>query len=72
LLSATSLLRGHQAVELQLVCEDRVLRLSERALAVETGRETHEVLTTVDPFLVADLAFVDAARAADPARVLCL
>lgn len=71
LLSATSLLRGHQAIELQLVCQGRVIRLSERALIVETGRETHEVLNAVDPFLVEDLAFVDAVRAADPARVLC-
>jgi predicted dehydrogenase len=71
LLSATSLLRGHQAIELQLVCEGRVVRVSERALVVATGRETDELLTAVDPFLVEDLAFVEAVRAADPARVLC-
>jgi predicted dehydrogenase len=71
LLSAASLLRGSQAIELQLVCEGRVVRLSERALVVETGQETHEVLTTIDPFLVEDQAFVDALGAADPARVLC-
>jgi myo-inositol 2-dehydrogenase/D-chiro-inositol 1-dehydrogenase len=71
LVSATSLLRGSQAIELQLVCEGRVVRLSDRALVVETGQETHEVLTSIDPFLVEDQAFVDAVRAADPARVLC-
>ena len=71
LLSATSLLRGHQAIELQLVCEGRVVRVSERALVVETGRETQEMLSAVDPFRVEDLAFLDAVRAADPARVLC-
>jgi myo-inositol 2-dehydrogenase/D-chiro-inositol 1-dehydrogenase len=71
LLSATSLLRGHQATELQLVCEGRVVRLSERALVVETGRETDELLTTVDPFLVEDLAFLAAVRTTDPGRVLC-
>jgi myo-inositol 2-dehydrogenase/D-chiro-inositol 1-dehydrogenase len=70
-LSATSLLRGSQAIELQLVCEGRVVRLSERALVVETGEETHEVLTTIDPFLVEDQAFVDAVREGDPAGVLC-
>jgi predicted dehydrogenase len=71
LLSATSLLRGHQATELRLVCEGRIVRLSERALVVETGRATDELLTTVDPFLVEDLAFLAAVRTADPARVLC-
>lgn len=71
LLSATSLLRGHQAIELQLVCEGRVVRLSDRALVVETGRESQEMLSMVDPFRVEDLAFLDAVRAGDPARVLC-
>lgn len=71
LLSATSLLRGHQAIELQLVCEGRLVRLSERALVVETGRETQEILSAVDPFQVEDVVFLDAVRAADPARVLC-
>jgi predicted dehydrogenase len=71
LVSATSLLRGHQTLELQLVCEGRVLRLSERALVIETGRETHEFLSAVDPFLVEDLAFLEAVRTGDPAHVLC-
>jgi predicted dehydrogenase len=71
LVSATSLLRGHQTLELQLVCEGRVLRVSERALVIETGRETQELLSAVDPFLVEDLAFLEAVRTRDAARVLC-
>jgi predicted dehydrogenase len=72
-LTATCLLHGRQAIQLQLVCEGRVLTLSEHALVVETGRatETEEFLNTTDPFLVEDQAFLDAVRAHAPERVLC-
>jgi predicted dehydrogenase len=71
MLSATTLLRGGQAIHLQLVCEGRVLTLSERSLVIETGREVDEMLSTADPFLVEDAAFIDAVRLGDPSRVLC-
>ncbi|HEV7664450.1 MAG TPA: Gfo/Idh/MocA family oxidoreductase, partial [Chloroflexota bacterium] len=35
MLSATTLLRGRQAIHLQLVCEGRVLTLSERSLVID-------------------------------------
>ena len=70
-LTATTLLRGGQAIHLQLICEGRVLTLSERSLLIETGREVEEVVATSDPFLVEDRAFLDAIRTADPSRVLC-
>jgi predicted dehydrogenase len=70
-LSATSLLRGHGSIELQLVCEGRLLRLSERCLQVEDGKSVHEFTSTADPFLVEDRAFVTAVRTQDASGVLC-
>jgi myo-inositol 2-dehydrogenase/D-chiro-inositol 1-dehydrogenase len=71
LLSATCLLRGAQAIHLQLVCQDRVLTFSERSLVVETGRQREEHPTSTDPFVVEDRAFIDAVRNADAGAVLC-
>ena len=70
-LTATCLLEGNLAAHLQLVCDGRVLTLSERALRVDTGRETYEVPSTVDAFLVEDTAFVEAVRTGDRSAVLC-
>jgi hypothetical protein len=47
-----------------MVCEGRVLTLSEWMLRIETGRETQDVPSTADAFLVEDTAFVDAIRSA--------
>jgi predicted dehydrogenase len=69
--SATCLLRGPQAVHLQLVCQGRVLTVSERSLIVETGRDMDRVATHSDPFLAEDRAFVEAVRERNPDRVLC-
>jgi predicted dehydrogenase len=69
--SATSLLRGHGPIELQLVCEGRVLRLTERELRVDDGRSVQELATGADPFAVEDRAFVDAVRQDNPSGVLC-
>ncbi len=71
LLSTTSLLAGHGPIELQLVTEGRLLRLSERSLSIETGKAREEVVSTVDPFLMEDTAFLEAALSDDPGRVLC-
>lgn len=71
LFSATSLLRGRQFVGLQLVCEGRVLSVSQQKLVIETGQDTEEVLTSADPFLVEDQAFLEALTTSDPSRMLC-
>jgi predicted dehydrogenase len=71
MLSATSLLRGHQSIHLQLICAGRSLTLSERALVVDTGQHIEEVLTAADPFQVEDANFLDAVRANNPAGILC-
>jgi predicted dehydrogenase len=71
MLSASTLLRGRQAIHLQLVCEGRVLTLSERSLLIESGAESDEVLTGVDPFVVENQAFLEAVRSGDPSPVLC-
>jgi predicted dehydrogenase len=70
-LTATCLLDANLAAHLQLVCEGRVLTLAERVLRVDTDRDTHEVRSTVDPFLVEDTAFVEAVRVGDQGGVLC-
>jgi predicted dehydrogenase len=71
MLSATSLLRGHGPIELQLVCEGRVLRVSEQRLLVESGQSVEELATGADPFLVEDRAFLEAVLGQDPNGVLC-
>jgi len=70
-LTATCLLEGNLAAHLQLVCESRILTLSERMLRIETGRETQEVPSTADAFFVEDTAFVQAVRTGDRGGVLC-
>src|SRR5947209_12981290 len=70
-LTATCLLEGNLAAHLQLVCEGRILTLSERMLRIETGRETQEVPSTADAFFVEDTAFVQAVRTGDRGGVLC-
>jgi predicted dehydrogenase len=70
LFSATTLLAGNQAVQLQLVCRGRVLTISDRRLLIETGRQTEEVLSTADPFQVEDENFLQAVRERDPGAVL--
>jgi myo-inositol 2-dehydrogenase/D-chiro-inositol 1-dehydrogenase len=71
LLSTTSLLRGPQCVQVQFVCEGRTLTLTDAHLLVETGLETTEYPTSVDPFAVEDAAFVNAIRSGRPETVLC-
>jgi predicted dehydrogenase len=69
--SATCLLSGLHAAHVQLVCDGRVVTLSERALVVETGREREEYPTGLDPVQVEDVAFLDAVRAGQPEGALC-
>jgi predicted dehydrogenase len=71
MVSATSLLRGHPRIELELVCEGRVLHVSERHLTIDYGTRVEEMQTQVDPFLVEDRAFVQAVLTGDAAQVLC-
>jgi predicted dehydrogenase len=71
MLSASTLLRGHSRVELQLICEGRVLGLTERWLRVDDGRSVQDFATATDPFLVEDRVFVDAVRRQDPSGVFC-
>jgi predicted dehydrogenase len=70
-LTATCLLEGPLAIQLQLVCDGRALTITERALRLETGLQMEEIPVTVDPFLVEDQVFVQAVRARDPDAVLC-
>lgn len=70
-LTATCLLDGNVAAHLQLICEGRVLTLSERSLLIQTGQSTKEITSQTDPFLVEDRAFLEAVRTSDPTAVLC-
>jgi myo-inositol 2-dehydrogenase / D-chiro-inositol 1-dehydrogenase len=71
ILTSSCLLRGRQAIHLQLVCEGRVITVSEASVVVETGRERYESANTTDPFAVEDAAFLQAIEQSDPTRVLC-
>jgi myo-inositol 2-dehydrogenase / D-chiro-inositol 1-dehydrogenase len=70
-LTATCLLQGNLAAHVSLVCEGRMLTISERSLRIETGRDTEMVESAVDTFLVEDQRFVQAVREQNPASVLC-
>ena len=70
-LTATCLLESKQAVQLELVCEGRVLTQTEQVLRVESGRSRDEQPVESDPFLVEDQAFLRAVRMGDPDHVLC-
>jgi myo-inositol 2-dehydrogenase / D-chiro-inositol 1-dehydrogenase len=71
-LTATCLLEGSLAIQLQLFSEGRQLTLTERYLRIETGREPIvEVPVRVDPFLVEDETFLQAVRDGNPRGVLC-
>ncbi len=69
-LTATTLMRGRQAIHLQLLCEGRAITITEQHTTVEAGRETRRVLTAVDPFLEEDRAFLLAVQSAAPGAVL--
>ena len=66
MLSATCLLEGRQAIQLQLVCEGRVITIGEQHLTIETGKETRQIRVIEDPFLREDEAFVRAVREGSP------
>jgi myo-inositol 2-dehydrogenase / D-chiro-inositol 1-dehydrogenase len=68
--TATCLLQGRQAIHVQLICEGRVITITEQQVLIETGRQVDSFATTVDPIAVEDLAFLDAVRERDPHAVL--
>jgi predicted dehydrogenase len=70
-LTASCLLQGPLAIQLQLVCDGRALTITERALRIDTGRQTEEVPVAADPFLVEDQVFVRAVHDGNPDAVLC-
>ncbi|GAC1313903.1 MAG: hypothetical protein NVSMB2_02610 [Chloroflexota bacterium] len=70
-LTATCLLDGTLAAHIQLICEGRVVTVSERSVLVQTGSDTREILSHTDPFLAEDTAFIGALEAGDPTQVLC-
>jgi predicted dehydrogenase len=68
-LTATTLLRGRQAIHLQLFCEGRAITITEQHVTVETGRDTSQAPTTIDLFLEEDRVFLNAVRAHTPSTV---
>jgi predicted dehydrogenase len=69
--TATSLLAAKHAIHLQLICEGRVLTISEQSVLIDAASDRQELRTSADPFEVEDRAFVDAVRTRDPRLVLC-
>jgi predicted dehydrogenase len=71
-LTATCLLEGPLAIQLQLVSEGRQLTLTEQYLRIETGREPAlNVVVDVDPFQAEDEIFLRAVRDGNPRAPLC-
>ncbi|HET6317305.1 MAG TPA: gfo/Idh/MocA family oxidoreductase, partial [Chloroflexota bacterium] len=68
--SASCILPASAAIHLQLICDGRMVTISEQQVRVETGPEVSTITTGVDPFLAEDVAFMEAVRTADPGRVL--
>jgi predicted dehydrogenase len=68
--TVTDLLQGAQEIQLQLVCRGRMLTVTQQHLLIETGRTTEVVAVTADPFVVENLAFLDAVRTHDLSPIL--
>ncbi len=64
--TATSLLGGAQAIQLQLFCEGHVITITERQLTIDS----ESFSTTVDPFQEEDRLFLAAIRDQNPNAVL--
>jgi predicted dehydrogenase len=72
-LTATCLLQGPLAIQVQLICEGRALTITERSLHIDTGQPgtSQEIAVTADPFVIEDECFLQAVRDGNPRGVLC-
>jgi predicted dehydrogenase len=64
--TATCLLGGVAAAQVQIVCEGLLITITQRSVVYDWGRERREVLTGNDPFVDEDRAFLQAVRHNDP------
>ncbi len=58
--TATCLLGGPAAAQVQIVCEGLLITITQRSVLYDSGRERREVLTGNDPFVDEDRAFLQA------------
>lgn len=68
--TATALLGGLAAAQVQLVCEGIMITITQQSVTYERGREKRQVLTGNDPFVVEDRAFLAAVEDHDPTRLI--
>ena len=68
--TATALLGGLSAAQVQLVCEGIMITITQQSVTYDQGREKRQVLTGNDPFVVEDRAFIAAVQDHDPARLI--
>jgi predicted dehydrogenase len=68
--TATCLLGGVAAAQVQIVCEGLLITITQRGVLYDWGRERREVLTGNDPFVDEDRAFLQAVQRNDPALLV--
>ncbi|HEX6606646.1 MAG TPA: Gfo/Idh/MocA family oxidoreductase, partial [Chloroflexia bacterium] len=64
--TATCLLGGVAAAQVQIVCEGLSITITQRSVLYDWGRERREVLTRNDPFVDEDRAFLQAVQRNEP------
>lgn len=69
--SATCLLNGHSAANIQLICEGMLITLGQSAVTIDNGQTRRELTPQEDPFLVENRAFLKAVETGDPTHVIC-
>lgn len=68
--TATCLLGGGAAAQVQIVCEGLLITITQRSVVYDWGRERREVLTGNDPFVDEDRAFLQAVQRNDPSLLV--
>jgi len=68
--TATCLLGGVAAAQVQIVCEGLLITITQRSVVYDWGRERREVLTGNDPFVDEDRAFLQAVQRNDPSLLV--
>ena len=68
--TATCLLGGVAAAQVQIVCEGLLITITQRSVLYDWGRERRELLTRNDPFVDEDRAFLESVRRNDPALLV--
>lgn len=69
--SATCLLAGPAAIQLQLICEGILITITQTDVTYDFGTEKRVARAVADPFLVENQAFIRAIQKGDPSLLVC-